>query len=107
MDVARVLERLSSQRQLLRRNDERIALVATRRAVGPDLIVERDDVVTVERSEQHAVAGVGLPDQRLHRAQHVWLGAEYLERIFARHDIELGVAENRPPVLPRQNHTPG
>src|SRR6478672_5104359 len=64
MDVAGVLERLAAQAEPLGRDDERVDLVPARGAVRSDLIVERDYVVAIVRTEQDAIAGVRLLYQR-------------------------------------------
>jgi len=51
VDVARILERFARQPKSLGRNNERVHLVAASRAVSANLIVERDNVVSVERAE--------------------------------------------------------
>jgi hypothetical protein len=53
-----------------RSDQERMELVAAGRAVGADLVVERDDLVAVLRAEDHHVAGVGLVDESLEGSDH-------------------------------------
>src|SRR5690348_4811402 len=85
MQVARVLEHRALEAEAARADQERVQLAATRRAVRADLVVERDDLVSVIGAKEHEVARVRLPDESFHRAGEPWLGAIRLEGILARH----------------------
>src|SRR5439155_8648942 len=99
VDVARILEQFGAESEPFGRNDERIYLITARRSMRTDLIVERHDVVTIERAEQNAISRVRLPHQGLDRAQHVRLRAKNLERTFTEHELELTVAQKSSPAL--------
>ena len=81
MYVPCVLDYLVRRQQPSRSKEKGIDLIAARRSVCPDLIVERNNLLPVEGTEQHAVTGVWLQQQRLDCTELMGLGTVRLEWI--------------------------
>jgi len=60
MNVSRVLDHFFLEMQIPWANEEGIQLIASRRAVRANLVVEGNDLVAVVRAEDGDVAGVVL-----------------------------------------------
>src|SRR5689334_13570069 len=88
MNVARIVDRRLFELQMRRADQERMHLIASRRAMRPDLIVERDDLISVIRAENRDVSGIGLLHEMLHCTDHVRARSIRLERIVSLHHLE-------------------
>jgi hypothetical protein len=83
VNVAGIVQRRGLEPQRCRRNDEGENLVATRRAVGTDLVVERHDILSVIGAEQDDVSTVRLRYERFNGASGPGIGAVYRQRVTA------------------------
>src|SRR5437868_11189637 len=80
----------------MRRADQKwMQLIAPRRAMRADLVVERHDLVPVIRPEDRDVPGIRLPDEVLHRAHDALAGAVWIEWILAREHLERAIGDAR------------